>query len=84
MSLRVLVVDDEPPARDRLRSMLQETEGFEVADQKRVVTPVQALGDGASVLVIGRPITAAANPAKAIADIVESLSPSQPKSRVVV
>src|SRR4051794_821287 len=59
-------------------------EGFEVADQKRVVTPVQALGDGASVLVIGRPITAAANPAKAIADIVESLSPSQPKSRVVV
>ena len=33
MSLRVLVVDDEPPARDRLRSMLQETEGFEVAGE---------------------------------------------------
>ena len=33
MSMRVLVVDDEPPARERLRSMLQETEGFEVAGE---------------------------------------------------
>jgi two-component system, LytTR family, response regulator AlgR len=31
MSLRVLIVDDEPPARELLRSMLEETEGFEVA-----------------------------------------------------
>jgi orotidine-5'-phosphate decarboxylase len=59
-------------------------EGFEVADQKRVVTPAQALADGASVLVIGRPITTAPNPARAIADIVESISRSQLKSRVVV
>jgi orotidine-5'-phosphate decarboxylase len=47
--------------------------GTDVADQKRVVTPRQALGDGASVLVIGRPITGAADPAKAIAEIVASL-----------
>jgi two-component system, LytTR family, response regulator AlgR len=31
MSYRVLIVDDEPPARERLRSMLTEVEGFEVA-----------------------------------------------------
>jgi two-component system, LytTR family, response regulator AlgR len=31
MSLRVLIVDDEPPARELLRSMLKEIEGFEVA-----------------------------------------------------
>ena len=48
--------------------------GAEVADQKRVVTPRQALDDGASVLVIGRPITAAANPARAIAEIAASLT----------
>lgn len=33
MSLKVLVVDDEPPARERLRSMLLESEGFEVAGE---------------------------------------------------
>lgn len=48
-------------------------EGAEVADQKRVVTPFEALNDGASVLVIGRPITSAANPAQAIRDIAASL-----------
>ncbi len=39
-------------------------------DQKRVVTPRQALDDGASILVIGRPITKAEDPdlaARAIA-----------------
>jgi two-component system response regulator AlgR len=33
MSLRVLIVDDEPPARDRLRSMLVEAGEFEVAGE---------------------------------------------------
>ena len=33
MSFRVLVVDDEPPARELLRSILAETEGFEVAGE---------------------------------------------------
>jgi len=47
--------------------------GADVADQKRVVTPSQALDDGASVLVIGRPITGAADPAAAIVDIAASL-----------
>ena len=48
--------------------------GADVADQKRVVTPAQALDDGASVLVIGRPITGAPDPARAIRDIAASLN----------
>ena len=47
--------------------------GGEIGDQKRVVTPARALDDGASVLVIGRPITAAPDPVRAIRDIVASL-----------
>lgn len=35
-------------------------------DQSRVVTPAEALKNGASYLVIGRPITQAANPLKAL------------------
>jgi orotidine-5'-phosphate decarboxylase len=48
--------------------------GADVDDQKRVVTPAQALEDGAAVLVIGRPITAAPDPAQAIIDIAAGLS----------
>lgn len=32
------------------------------ADQKRIVTPQQAMNDGASILVVGRPISQAADP----------------------
>lgn len=48
--------------------------GADIDDQKRVVTPAQALVDGASVLVIGRPITGASDPARAITDIAAGLS----------
>ena len=47
--------------------------GGEVSDQKRVVTPRQALEDGASILVIGRPITAAEDPTTALRDIAAAL-----------
>jgi orotidine-5'-phosphate decarboxylase len=47
--------------------------GGDLGDQKRVVTPRQAIDDGASALVIGRPITGAADPAQAIRDIAASL-----------
>ena len=47
--------------------------GFANGDQKRVVTPRQAIDDGASVLVVGRPITEAPNPRRAIMDIAASL-----------
>jgi orotidine-5'-phosphate decarboxylase len=43
------------------------------ADQKRVVTPRAALDDGASILVIGRPITEAEDPASAIRAIAATL-----------
>jgi orotidine-5'-phosphate decarboxylase len=47
--------------------------GADIADQKRVVTPARALHDGASILVVGRPITGAADPRQAIADMVSDL-----------
>ena len=39
--------------------------GANHADQKRIVTPRQARDDGASVLVIGRPISRAEDPVAA-------------------
>ncbi len=42
-------------------------------DQKRVMTPKEALDKGADCLVIGRPITAAPDPKKAAQDILKSL-----------
>ena len=43
-------------------------------DQARASTPEHALEAGADVLVVGRAVTAAADPAKAAAELVESLS----------
>ena len=42
-------------------------------DQKRVATPASALQDGASRLVIGRPITQAENPREAVRLIIEEM-----------
>ena len=42
-------------------------------DQARVATPQQAIADGADLLVIGRPITGAADPGVAARDIAASL-----------
>jgi len=55
--------------------------GAELGDQKRVVTPAEALAGGASVLVIGRPITAAPNPGRAIMDIAASLAQTRADAR---
>jgi len=56
--------------------------GADVTDQKRIVTPRQALEDGASILVIGRPITAAVDPARAITDIAADLKQTKEDARI--
>lgn len=48
--------------------------GSEVGDQKRVATPRAAIERGASMLVVGRPITRAANPAQAAKSILEEIA----------
>ena len=47
--------------------------GAERHDQPTPVTPEQALADGADLLVIGRAVTLAADPAKAAAELLEGL-----------
>jgi orotidine-5'-phosphate decarboxylase len=47
--------------------------GGDLGDQKRVMTPSQALMAGADILVIGRPITDAAEPAAAARAILQEL-----------
>ncbi|GMN14318.1 orotidine-5'-phosphate decarboxylase [Altererythrobacter sp. MTPC7] len=47
--------------------------GAAAGDQKRVVTPRNARDDGASVLVIGRPISRADDPARAAREIEATL-----------
>jgi len=47
--------------------------GSALGDQHRVMGPAEAHQAGASILVIGRPITGAPDPAKAARDIAESL-----------
>ena len=48
-------------------------QGSGTGDQKRVVSPRQALDRGASILVIGRPITQAAEPEAALKAIASTL-----------
>lgn len=47
--------------------------GAAANDQKRIMTPDNALADGASYLVIGRPITQAADPLKSLYEISDSI-----------
>jgi orotidine-5'-phosphate decarboxylase len=42
-------------------------------DQKRIMTPAQAIGKGADYLVIGRPITGATSPREAFLRVLTEL-----------
>lgn len=48
--------------------------GSDVGDQRRVLTPVQARDAGVDYMVIGRPITQAAEPTKVVDEILLSLA----------
>ncbi|MRX28292.1 orotidine-5'-phosphate decarboxylase [Kangiella sp. HZ709] len=47
--------------------------GADIGDQSRIMTPTKALQAGSDFLVIGRPITQAADPLKSLCEISESL-----------
>jgi orotidine-5'-phosphate decarboxylase len=55
--------------------------GSAVEDQRRIATPAQAIAHGASMLVVGRPITRAANPAEAAHTILEEIEHAQTAAR---
>lgn len=46
--------------------------GSEAGDQRRTMTPQEAMGAGADVIVVGRPITGASDPAAAARSIAEA------------
>jgi orotidine-5'-phosphate decarboxylase len=48
--------------------------GSDAGDQKRIMTPKQAIENGSDYLVIGRPITQSNNPAETLNEINRSLS----------
>jgi orotidine-5'-phosphate decarboxylase len=48
--------------------------GSDAGDQSRIMTPAKALAAGSHYLVIGRPITQADDPLKALCEITESLA----------
>jgi orotidine-5'-phosphate decarboxylase len=47
--------------------------GSAVGDQKRIMTPAEAMAAGSDYLVIGRPITQADNPSAVLEEINRSL-----------
>jgi orotidine-5'-phosphate decarboxylase len=48
--------------------------GADIADQKRIATPAEALRQGASYLVVGRPIIQALDPAEAAEAILQEMA----------
>ena len=55
--------------------------GSDAGDQRRTATPAQAIAVGASMLVIGRPITRAAEPLSAFTSILTEIAESTTSSQ---
>jgi orotidine-5'-phosphate decarboxylase len=53
--------------------------GSDIGDQKRISTPADAIARGASMLVVGRPITRASDPAAAAQAILDEIAHSAKK-----
>ncbi len=75
----VCAVADLPDLRTLVPRMVKvvpgiRPEGAPADDQARVGTPQEAVDGGASLLVIGRPITRADDPSQAAADLVASVA----------
>ena len=51
--------------------------GASAGDQRRIATPKEAIEKGSDFLVIGRPITKALDPAKALEDILEEIKDNE-------
>ncbi len=56
--------------------------GAGLQDQKRTATPAAALRDGAGILVIGRPVTAAPDPRAALETIISEIANVRASARV--
>ena len=66
------VVADVAPRLQRVTPGIRPTAGED--DQARTATPEEALGRGADWIVVGRPITAEADPAAAAAALAELIA----------
>jgi orotidine-5'-phosphate decarboxylase len=53
--------------------------GAALDDQKRILTPPQAIRDGANYLVVGRPITQAPDPEQALHEIIDQVKQGEPQ-----
>lgn len=74
--LEIKILRAELPAEMQLVTPGIRPAGAGVDDQKRTLTPSEALAAGANWLVIGRPICAAPDPRAAAEQILASLKPS--------
>ncbi|WP_433194498.1 orotidine 5'-phosphate decarboxylase / HUMPS family protein [Nocardia sp. CA-107356] len=63
-----------PPAMESVLQLRSTAAGGAVHDQQRVATPADAIRCGASILVLGRAITAAPDPAEAAQAIAEEVA----------
>jgi orotidine-5'-phosphate decarboxylase len=47
------------------------------ADQRRIATPAEAIRAGAGILVVGRPVTAAPDPDRALDELLAEIESAQ-------